>query len=103
MVFSKPALAIILAVWWLGQLPAAAADVEQAARPSVDFDRQIRHILADHCYACHGPDDQQRKAKLRLDVKEGALAASIIVPGHADRSELIQRVASDNSRKRMPP
>jgi hypothetical protein len=72
--------------------------------PAINFDRQIRPILADNCYACHGPDDKQRKAKLRLDVKEEALKhGTVIVPGRAAASVLIERVASDDPQTRMPP
>jgi Planctomycete cytochrome C len=45
-------------------------------QPPIDFDRQIRPIFSENCYACHGPDEKQRKAKLRLDVKEVALSTS---------------------------
>jgi hypothetical protein len=74
---------------------------EPAKQHAVDFDRQIRPILSDNCYACHGPDDKQRKAKLRLDVREGA--AKVIVPCKAIESELISRISAADTKERMPP
>src|SRR5579883_2507196 len=76
--------------------------------PKVDFNRDIRPILADKCFQCHGPDEPKRKAKLRLDTAESALgkAASgsvAIVPGKPDESELYLRITSDDSDERMPP
>jgi hypothetical protein len=82
----------------------ALARVGRASEPAVDFDRQIRPILSDNCYACHGPDDKQRKAKLRLDTRQGAFKdKSIIVPGQASESELIARVGAEDAERRMPP
>ncbi|MBZ5607636.1 MAG: DUF1553 domain-containing protein [Acidobacteriia bacterium] len=72
----------------------------------VDFDRQIRPIFSDNCYACHGPDDNNRKAGLRFDTREGAFRDGgndkIIVPGDAASSRLYRRI-SDQSASRMPP
>jgi hypothetical protein len=79
-----------------GALPAAEAPV--------DFNRQIHPILSETCFQCHGPDDHQRKAKLRLDRKDDALGhGTVIVPGHADRSDLIDRLTADDPTRRMPP
>jgi hypothetical protein len=76
------------------------------SRP-MKFTRDIRPILARHCYACHGPDENQRKAKLRLDIKEGAFAehegGRPFVPGSIEESEALRRVASDDPTEQMPP
>ncbi|HMF13022.1 MAG TPA: PSD1 and planctomycete cytochrome C domain-containing protein, partial [Gemmataceae bacterium] len=74
----------------------------------IDFDRQVRPILSENCFACHGPDDKARKAKLRLDTKAGAFArlrggGSAIVAGKPAESELFRRVSSADADERMPP
>ena len=73
----------------------------------VDFARDIRPLLSDNCFACHGPDAKQRKADLRLDTREGALAyidgTSAVVPGKPSESELIRRVTTDDEDDLMPP
>ena len=78
-----------------------------ASEPAVQFNRDIRPILSEHCYACHGPDERKRLSKLRLDVEAGAKGDlgghSAIVPGKPAASELIRRVASSNTTYRMPP
>jgi mono/diheme cytochrome c family protein len=80
------------------------ARAEAPAKPAIDFTRQIRPILAENCFACHGPDDKARKAKMRLDTKEGVLGHSgLIVPGKADESALIARVISKDAEEHMPP
>ena len=65
------------------------------SRP-IEFNRDIRPILSDNCYACHGPDKNQRKGKLRLDVREAALDKRAIVPGKPDESELVKRLYTTN-------
>ncbi|HUY88240.1 MAG TPA: DUF1549 domain-containing protein [Pirellulales bacterium] len=82
-------------------LPAAEPRSKQA--PRVDFAREIRPILAQHCWSCHGPDEQARKAELRLDQRESAVAAKAIVPGDPAASELIARIESDDESLQMPP
>src|SRR4051794_24659420 len=66
------------------------------------FNRDIRPLLADRCYTCHGPDSGTRKADLRLD-KEEAAHESVIVPGDPDSSELLRRISSEDPEERMPP
>jgi len=90
----------------------AALEVTTVAQPDskpkgVDFNRDIRPILSDNCFACHGPDEKQRIVNLRLDTKEGAFADrggyQVIVPGKAAESRLYQRISTKDQGTRMPP
>jgi Protein of unknown function (DUF1553)/Protein of unknown function (DUF1549)/Planctomycete cytochrome C len=67
----------------------------------IDYNRDIRPLLSDTCFNCHGPDEKKRKAKLRLDTREGMLRA--IVPGKPGESELLLRINSDDPMVVMPP
>jgi len=91
--------AILLAVLLLG-----GTEVRGEAP---DFNRDIRPILSENCFQCHGPDAKARKAHLRLDTLEGATTggefADPVVPGHAEQSELIVRIRSDDPDELMPP
>ncbi len=73
----------------------------------VDFDRDIRVILSNHCFQCHGPDGEQRQANLRLDRKEDAFAVrdggAVIVAGDAKNSLLVQRILHADAEELMPP
>jgi len=73
----------------------------------ISFDSDIRPILSDKCYACHGPDKKKRKANLRLDIKEGAFAQRdgypAIVPGKPLDSTLYLRISAEDPKDRMPP
>src|SRR5262245_20138297 len=73
------------------------------AAPPVDFNPEVRPLLASRCYQCHGPDERARKAKLRLDVRDAALDRGVLVPGKPEDSELLRRVCSDDANERMPP
>src|SRR5215471_1528020 len=72
----------------------------------VEFNRDIRPIFSDRCYACHGPDQASRKSKLRLDTESGAKAdlggRFGIVPNDPSKSEVIRRITAGDS-TRMPP
>ena len=83
----------------------AATSIEASA---VDFNREVRPILAQHCFACHGMDEHSRKAKLRLDLPESAHGKGksgeiAIVPGKPDESEIIKRIFSTDDEDIMPP
>src|SRR5215211_5202429 len=65
-----------------------------APPPPVRFSRDVLPIVSTHCFQCHGPDAQARKAKLRLDTHDGALA--VVTPGKPDDSELILRILSSD-------
>jgi len=73
----------------------------------IDFARDIRPLLSDNCFACHGPDAKQRKADLRLDTRDGALAdlggTSAVVPGEPGESELVARISTTDEDDLMPP
>ena len=69
---------------------------------SVSYGRDIRPILSDKCYRCHGPDAEAREADLRLDQREGLLD-HVVVAGKPDESELVARIFSDDEAMRMPP
>ena len=79
----------------------------QAAETGPDFNREVRPILSDNCFQCHGPDEKHRLAGLRLDVRESAFSESargkLIVPGDSSKSLLYQRVSHADDRRRMPP
>jgi hypothetical protein len=87
---------------FLSSSASRAADVP-SARPAVDFERDIRPILTRHCSACHGPDEHARKAGLRLDRRDVALAKKAIVPGNPKASKLIERIEAADEIQRMPP
>ena len=73
----------------------------------VEFNRDIRPILSDKCYTCHGPDKGNRKTKLRFDTEAGAKADLgghfAIVPGDPPKSEIVRRITAENKAMRMPP
>lgn len=77
-----------------------AADKEA---PRIEFNRDIRPIITENCYACHGPDKNQRKAKLRLDQREVALERKAIVPGKPQDSRLVEHIFSTDPEELMPP
>ena len=80
-------------------MPKAAA----AAPGKLEYNRDIRPILAENCFACHGPDSAARKANLRIDQRDEALAAKAVVPGKPDESQLVARIFADDPQERMPP
>src|SRR3990170_849585 len=86
----------VLAVFSCKQNMTASAEID-----SVDYNLHIRPILSDRCFKCHGPDANARKADLRLDIPEGALAAlkddpsaHAIVPGKPEASEVYLRIST---------
>ena len=101
----RPLAVLVAACLLVG--PAFASGAAQA-NTSVKFNRDIRPILAENCYACHGPDNNARKAKLRLDTKEGIFEKTpkrepAVIPGDLEKSELWQRVTTTDEDDMMPP
>lgn len=74
----------------------------RAESEPIDFGRDVRPLLSNKCFACHGPDEEHREADLRLDQAESATAFAI-VPGDPDASELIARLTTEDSDLLMPP
>lgn len=70
---------------------------------AISFDRDIQPILSENCYYCHGTDPEHRKGDLRLDLREDALDAGAIVTGKPEKSELIDRIHSEDPDDLMPP
>jgi len=84
-------------------LSCLSATAAAAAPPPVDFNRDIRPILATQCYACHGPDEKARKADLRLDLRDAAVKGGAVVPGKPEASPLLARITSKDADEVMPP
>ncbi len=84
---------------------ATAAKAESASTPAetVSFNRDIRPLLSDNCFHCHGPDANHRQADLRLDIRDEAVAAGAIVPGEPAESLLVERLHETDPELVMPP
>src|SRR2546426_6243645 len=93
-----PTLAAVLSLPSLISTAAAAKPPDK-----ISYNRDIRPMLSDNCFFCHGPDQKKRKAKLRLDIREDALAKNAFVPGEPDKSELIRRIFTTDTDDLMPP
>jgi hypothetical protein len=83
------------------------ANLAGAEPKALDFARDVRPLLADKCFACHGPDQRKRKAGLRLDTRAGLFRVregrAVVTPGKPDESHLFLRVVSTDPEERMPP
>src|SRR6266513_2791381 len=85
-----------------GEIPA------DKPRGQVDFNFQVRPLLSDRCFKCHGPDEKSRKAKLRLDLREGILKEleggwAVVKPGDPAKSEMVRRIFATDEDDLMPP
>ena len=105
LIFSKLQLGTRLSLLVALCLGLESASVAQDIPQTVQFNRDIRRILANKCFACHGPDEKARKAKLRFDQEDSVFQkdAKVIVRGKPGESELIHRIDSDDPDVRMPP
>ena len=110
MALRRGGLVAILAILAFSAFLATGLDAQQGGEPErvVDFEREVRPILSDQCFACHGPDEGSRQRGLRLDTREGwfedrgRLGGPVIVEGDAEASSLYQRLIHQNARLRMP-
>src|SRR3954462_11738334 len=96
------AVAFCILLTFVFQVPA------NAGGPNPDYLRDVRPILANNCFRCHGADEQSRKAGLRLDMRDSAIRGGdsdepAIVPGKPDASQLLHRITSRDESERMPP
>jgi hypothetical protein len=102
-------LRLPMLVWLVvGVLARVAFAAELPVPAKVEFNRDVRPILSDNCFHCHGPDKNARQAELRLDLRDEAIKAAEsgetpIVPGKLDKSELVRRIQSDDADVVMPP
>jgi len=97
-----------LSAWGIPLLVLLAFSPRLDAAPPVNFNRDIRPLLSDACFQCHGPDEQQRKGGLRLDLANWAQAkgdsgAMAVVPSRPAESELLARLRSTDAGEQMPP
>ena len=108
MPYSPRAMAVafggfVLALTSAAGLGARSQDKVASAAPIV-FNRDIRPILANNCFACHGPDEKKRETDFHFDTREGMfLEDGIIVPGSAVKSVLVKKITEPNPKDRMPP
>lgn len=92
-------LPILLCVLVLFARPVLSGDISQ-----LDYQRDVRPVLAAKCFKCHGPDEETREADLRLDIStQSSLDSGIIVPGKPQASELVRRITSHSDLEVMPP
>jgi hypothetical protein len=98
-------LCVPVICWLLGAVAHGSSGLDSSLQGrSIDFNRDIRPILSDTCFTCHGPDDKQRKAGLRFDTRDGAFSKpGVIVPGNSSASRLFQRIGAERPEVRMPP
>lgn len=82
------------------------ADTPESPQEKVDFAREVLPILSNHCYLCHGPDQDSKEAKkagFRLDIRDDAVDDEMIIPGDPDASPMIDVLTTDKASRRMPP
>jgi hypothetical protein len=92
----------------IGAAACTVLALQLSAASSVSFTRDVRPILSDRCFSCHGPEAATRKAGLRFDIEDGpkkprGTRAPVIVPGNVAASEILKRVAPEVPGRRMPP
>jgi hypothetical protein len=102
---SETFLALLLALWFAAA--PSESQAEEAAKREIQFNRDIRPILSENCFQCHGPDAAHREAELRLDVRASVIEkrehGAAILPGDAAGSQLLSRINSTDADLKMPP
>ena len=97
---------LVIPILFLAVTASSTVPVSESSR-TIDFQRDVRPILSDNCFQCHGPDKGTRMAELRLDTQDGAFAkranGTTIVPGDPEASLLYKRITHENEMMRMPP
>src|SRR5690554_4958638 len=105
----SPLVSLPMSLCWpfVVVLMLAGPVIASAAEPPIDFNRDIRSILSNNCFQCHGPDPAERQADLRLDTAEGIVAEhdghAAVVPGDPAKSVLLERVTTTDPDLVMPP
>ncbi len=110
----KLAVLLVFTAFLLSTMPGlrnlrmVEASQQRASTRPIDFNREIRPILSDKCFVCHGPDAPAKKIRLRLDTEAAATAdlgrgRRAIVPGDVEKSELVRRITAEDEAMRMPP
>ncbi|HMO37480.1 MAG TPA: hypothetical protein PKA06_15685, partial [Gemmatales bacterium] len=95
-------ISILLSAMALAEEKKTVAEEKKAER-KLEYNRDIRPILAENCFTCHGPDSASRKGGLRLDEREQAIKKKAIIPGDLQGSELVTRLHSSDPDEIMPP
>ena len=98
----KQILGVVFLLGWLVAQMMVDSGFADGSK-QLQFNRDIRPILSDNCFACHGPDSNKRAADLRLDDRTVAIESGAIEPGQVESSELIARILSDDPDLVMPP
>ena len=97
---------LVIPILFLAVTASSPVPVSESSR-TIDFQRDVRPILSDNCFLCHGPDKGTRMAELQLDTRDGAFAkranGTTIVPGDPEASLLYKRITHENEMMRMPP
>jgi hypothetical protein len=99
-------IAAEIPLWWRTSLiliPLALLATRAAGEEKISYNRDIRPILSDKCFHCHGPDATRREGKLRLDIREEAIKAKAFTPGDPESSELVIRIHEEDPDELMPP
>src|SRR2546427_3685036 len=94
---------VLAGLIFAGSTSSIAAQASAGKNGSLRYNHDIRPILSDNCFFCHGPDKNKRKAKLRLDVREVAVEKEAILPGKPDESQLVKRIYTTDADDVMPP